>query len=506
MSGTELFTANRASTTVSSGGTSAPASGTTETWTVASSAMFGAAATGISQFHVADQAAPTEIIAVTNVSGTTWTVTRGAEGTTPVAHSAGFTIYQVITEGFLGSVVQSTGTPVQGEVPVAAGGTTAQASWNGIFGTRPEWFGSISGTSGDEVAINAAISAVAAGAAGCPGPVVITQPCAISNTITAQTGVNLAATGQGNRQVFPDTFTGGYIFPASTFSTAGVPLITVGTASAPTTNPCGMRLDGICLSGYTGSSNIANCIGIQITDTADVHLIGCFFANFDRGGATGTAVNVSSSSAGNGVGLNVQNCVISSSWRGVYASGAGVTDMRFASNLWHSNTEQITIGASNLGGGGCQIVNDHFTYTGMPTAGWHLQMGSQAGDFMITNCYFDQGGSAVVVQLATAKGVFCGNHFLATATSSAAQLVKLSTSAAQEITFCNNDCNANGSSITALFATTAHSGAPTGGVYVGNAVYGTAASLIAVLIDSGSSAIAAANTSSLYVQGNVSFA
>ena len=40
-----------------------------------------------------------ELIAVTNVSGTTWTVTRGAESTTPVAHSAGFTIYQVVSAG-----------------------------------------------------------------------------------------------------------------------------------------------------------------------------------------------------------------------------------------------------------------------------------------------------------------------------------------------------------------------------------------------------------------------
>ena len=103
----ELFAANRATTTVSSGGTDAPASGTTETWTVASSAMFGAAAAGVSRFHVADPLAPAEMIAVTNVSGTTWTVTRGAESTTPVPHAAGFTVYQVVTTGFLGTALQA---------------------------------------------------------------------------------------------------------------------------------------------------------------------------------------------------------------------------------------------------------------------------------------------------------------------------------------------------------------------------------------------------------------
>lgn len=104
----ELFAADLATTTVASGGTDAPSSGTGETWTVASSAMFGAAQTGVSQFHVADTASGkgTEVIAVTNVSGTTWTVTRGADSTTPVTHAAGFTVNQVATAGWLGGLAQ----------------------------------------------------------------------------------------------------------------------------------------------------------------------------------------------------------------------------------------------------------------------------------------------------------------------------------------------------------------------------------------------------------------
>ena len=62
------------------------------------------ASTGVSQFHVADAAAPTEIIVVTNVSGTTWTVTRGADSTTPVTHTAGFTIYQVVPYSWLATL------------------------------------------------------------------------------------------------------------------------------------------------------------------------------------------------------------------------------------------------------------------------------------------------------------------------------------------------------------------------------------------------------------------
>lgn len=95
--------ANLPATPVTAGGTSAPAAGTQETWTVASSSSFPSASTGVTQFHVADVAANSEIIAVTNVSGTTWTVTRGAEGTAPLVHIAGFTVFQVTTAGFLNS-------------------------------------------------------------------------------------------------------------------------------------------------------------------------------------------------------------------------------------------------------------------------------------------------------------------------------------------------------------------------------------------------------------------
>lgn len=99
----DLFT-NLGSTTVSSGGTTAPSAGTTQSWTVASSSTFPAAsssATPVTQFYVADPALPSELILVTNVSGTTWSVTRGADGTTPVAHTAGFIVRNVVPAKWL---------------------------------------------------------------------------------------------------------------------------------------------------------------------------------------------------------------------------------------------------------------------------------------------------------------------------------------------------------------------------------------------------------------------
>jgi hypothetical protein len=124
----EVFT-NQAQTTVTLGGTGAPASGTQETWTVASSSSFPAVELGAQQFHVADPALASEMITVQNVSGTTWTVIRGAEGSATVAHAAGFTVVQVVTASALAALqypawqfpVQAYG--AQGDGKIGTGGT-----------------------------------------------------------------------------------------------------------------------------------------------------------------------------------------------------------------------------------------------------------------------------------------------------------------------------------------------------------------------------------------------
>jgi hypothetical protein len=107
---------NNPSTTVAANGYNggsatgdAPASNTQETWTVTSSTEFPAAsdtADPTTGFRISDPAAPTEIIGVINVSGDTWILIRGIEGTTPVTHAAGATFYQVVTAGSLGLLAQ----------------------------------------------------------------------------------------------------------------------------------------------------------------------------------------------------------------------------------------------------------------------------------------------------------------------------------------------------------------------------------------------------------------
>jgi hypothetical protein len=93
---------NNTSAIVTGGGTDAPASGTTENWTVGSAVGFPSSLNvGVSQIHIADVVAPTEKIAVNSISSGVWGVTRGAENTTPVTHQANFVIEQVVTAGDL---------------------------------------------------------------------------------------------------------------------------------------------------------------------------------------------------------------------------------------------------------------------------------------------------------------------------------------------------------------------------------------------------------------------
>lgn len=133
---TELYANPSTSTTVSSGGTTAPAAGTSQSWTMAGGyAGFPSAsnsATPNTQFHIIDPALPTEIIAVTNVSGSTWTVTRGAEGTTPVAHASGFTVQQVVTAGGLKQFIQ---TPPSGDGIVLPSGQSLTSVLSSVNAT-----------------------------------------------------------------------------------------------------------------------------------------------------------------------------------------------------------------------------------------------------------------------------------------------------------------------------------------------------------------------------------
>ena len=169
--------------------------------------MFGAAATGLSQFHVADPASPSEVIAVTNVSGTTWTVTRGAESTTPVTHTAGFTVYQVVSAGAL-------------------------TNFQSAYSTAPDWINVVTQYGADPT-----------GAAD--------STTAISNALTAASNAT----------------TGVVYFPAGTFKTNGghvVPInvSVIGDGKGVTTfNHHGTATYCFFIGSLTGGANPPNYMG-----------------------------------------------------------------------------------------------------------------------------------------------------------------------------------------------------------------------------------------------------
>lgn len=131
LSGLAQF-ANQPVTTVTNGGTDAPAQGTSEQWTVSSSALFPAASLSAvppTFFAVADTAATSEIIQVTAATTSSpwvWGVTRGAEGTSPVTHASSFTVMQVITAGDLANMYQYQN--VAFTAPTTVGASTANGT------------------------------------------------------------------------------------------------------------------------------------------------------------------------------------------------------------------------------------------------------------------------------------------------------------------------------------------------------------------------------------------
>jgi hypothetical protein len=363
----------------------------------------------------------------------------------------------------------------------------------------PEDFGPI-GTSADARAINAAVAAAQAAGG---GMVVLSQPYAVEATISVGAGpaVSFWCLGAGNRQVNPDIATGGSVRPADGFP-SHAPLFSIGTSSERCANPCGTTFLMPRITGRSPRGTLVEgCTGILVTDTADVHLIEPFLADFDRKGETGTAVHLAGSEPMSGPGFCVTGGIISSSWRGIYGDGAGVTDVRLSGLLEHSNTFGITVGAT-AGGGGLQMSGCHLVYANGPRGGWRLAVGPAAGDFIVTGNYFDKNGPSPAVVLANARGKVSENHFLADPSCDGPMVTV--TAARPSLTFRGNECRANGSPMTALLQFAGGSaGAPPNGVYEGNNVYGTHPGLIAPLIDRRGAPVKPVSTASTYVAGNV---
>lgn len=135
---TELFANNVASTLA------ADTTNVATTLTVASSTGFPAAATGVSQFRAI---VGTELLVVTNVTGVTWTVTRGAEGSVAAAHTSGDAVTHVVTAGSLANGFDVVG--------AAAAETTRATTAEGLLAPKasPTFTGTVSGVTKTHVGL-----------------------------------------------------------------------------------------------------------------------------------------------------------------------------------------------------------------------------------------------------------------------------------------------------------------------------------------------------------------
>jgi hypothetical protein len=153
---TEVW-ANLASAVVTSGGTDAPSAGTVETWTLSGSTFpaISSSASPATIAYASDPAAPSEVFLITNVSGSTATVTRGADGTAPVAHAAGFTIDQVYAAATLRALQESASLDIaglpsktslaSGDLAVIADSADGNALKQVTAGTAAKAFASLAG-------------------------------------------------------------------------------------------------------------------------------------------------------------------------------------------------------------------------------------------------------------------------------------------------------------------------------------------------------------------------
>jgi Pectate lyase superfamily protein len=177
----ELF-ANDGQATVTAGGTTAPSAGTVESWTLSGSTLPAASSSANppTQFYACDalSSAESEKVLITNISGSTATVTRGADGTTPVAHTTPFTIQNVVTRASLG-VFQR------------------RVSWWNVldFGADPT--GSSDSTTAIQEALNAASAAGGGDAYAPAGSYLVTPPSATVPALVIPSNVTLRGDGIG---------------------------------------------------------------------------------------------------------------------------------------------------------------------------------------------------------------------------------------------------------------------------------------------------------------------
>lgn len=239
---------------VTTGGTDAPVSGTPETWVVNVTNAFPLASTvtppPASYFYVADPNAETEKIQVvkagTATGAGTWSVIRGADSTTPLTHTTGFTIVAV----------------------------AARASWRSAVAPSvisvQDYGATGNGTTDDTTAIQDALNAVTWNGQVVylpPGQYLVSQPLVMPNySMILEGDVGATQGGAGLPGV------GSILYPSGSFTSninagAGNSLCAVIIAGTGSTSRQGVRdlwIDGANFwSGGSLIAGAASCDGIN---------------------------------------------------------------------------------------------------------------------------------------------------------------------------------------------------------------------------------------------------
>jgi Pectate lyase superfamily protein len=401
---TELF-ADQPQTTITSGGTDAPAAGTAETLTAASGGGFPAvSAASNSQFHIADPAAPSELIAVTQ-TGATWTVTRGAEGTTPVAHQAGWTARQVVTAAGLGSMVQVVNAKAFG---AAGDGTTDDTS------ALTAWIDAI-----DQASASGAFAFLP------PGQYMISGPLpAISVDSVVIVGGGWSYTN----------FQHGSVIAALSSYTSSTPMLSLAGE--------GNRLEGICVDGGGYASTVISVNGghAQLTRIQARHAA-----------ANGTCIAVAPGGNSCWISDSVINGFTTSGNIGVSLDD---TDAIIEGCKWDNDYVCLEMLARS---GGAQITGCHFTpdRTVGQNAVW---VNGSPNNVLIANCRFDNSigspvqispGSSTPANIAIANCLFQSKTL--TAGRYALVAVDTTTHSVNGLSITNNACYGGSANLPAYF-------------------------------------------------------
>lgn len=360
---------------------------------------------------------------------------------------------------------------------VASGGSLIGAGAGYI---DPKDFGApTDGVSPASAGIQAAIDAIINKSVN--GSLWINRPYALDRPLTVygRSAIHILGDASFDRRAFPNEFNGNRLYPHASMTEKE--LLKVGEFSKQDTNPQGIMIEGVNFDGRDiNGDHVLNQVGLYVRDTSDVYLRRNYFGGFDRTDNTGFGVIVEGTAEGNCFGTISDNCIYSNSQHGIFYTGLGTTDMRHSNNLYVGVTRAMTLGYDDRnpdnvrqqGGAGMQTTNDHFTYTGMPTAGWFIRNGGQGGSLMVTNNYFDQHGTAYPIRLGNAKVKLTNSHFLMAAAQNSQGLIRVQTSGSQQTIVSHNTVDLVGSELQSLVHYTAITSEPTGGVITANEVYG----------------------------------